>query len=482
MKEEASGKPFLYQWSNASASWEKVGEVTNAKDDGSAGATLGKRMFEGKEYDYLFDIDINGAMLKLPFNRGDDAWMSAQQWIWKNGLDQGHLDAIANHIMQNTPGNVPVQMAGNADPFTSSGAYRPSAPPTGGGQGGGNVDPFTSSGAYRPGPASSNQPPPRSTPMEDPLSSKRYRPGNEGAGAVAPAPVTLVFDSAKHDQVLAKLMQFNGQLEASPVDGVAPLDGSQAAALSKLVGVLKDRTMYHATKVSASEVDLFTAPTGLLAWPLPLLFPAVDLFRLLVLHPDAALHLSSQPPALIPRLIGVLATANQAADADKPAAASVLMLLRTFANMASRIELKGMIASSASALVDALSPLIESGAATARLAAITLLHNVCALLVSKELTPEQSLQADGVPLQALSLIHHALSTVPALTRQADLESLFRLLVTLSTLLGSGADMVETAKGLGVGAALSALPALEPPTAPEAAKIGACKAAILKTLG
>jgi len=43
---------------------------------GSAGAsTLGKRSFVGKEYDYLFDIDINGAMLKLPFNRGDDPWM-----------------------------------------------------------------------------------------------------------------------------------------------------------------------------------------------------------------------------------------------------------------------------------------------------------------------------------------------------------------------------------------------------------------------
>ena len=62
--------------------------------------------FDGKEWDYLFDIDINGEFVKLPFNRGDDPWMAAQQWIWKNGLDQAFLDETANHLIVNTPGNV----------------------------------------------------------------------------------------------------------------------------------------------------------------------------------------------------------------------------------------------------------------------------------------------------------------------------------------------------------------------------------------
>jgi len=147
VKDTATGTPFLYQWSVASNSWEKVGEVTGGKDEG---ATLGKKLFEGKEYDYVFDIDLNGAMLKLPFNRGDNPWMVAQQWIWKNEFDQGFLDAIAQHIITNTPGNE-VKEAGNVDPFTSSGAYRPGPAPSFGAGGSGNVDPFTSSGAYRPG-------------------------------------------------------------------------------------------------------------------------------------------------------------------------------------------------------------------------------------------------------------------------------------------------------------------------------------------
>ena len=50
---------------------QQVGEVMGGKDDGGSGATLGKRMHtDGKEYDYLFDIDMNGAPMKIPFNRG----------------------------------------------------------------------------------------------------------------------------------------------------------------------------------------------------------------------------------------------------------------------------------------------------------------------------------------------------------------------------------------------------------------------------
>jgi phospholipase A-2-activating protein len=87
---DGKGTPVLYQWSVASAAWQKIGEVTGS----AGGSTLGKRSFAGKEYDYLFDIDINGSMLKLPFNRGQDPWMAAQQWLWANDLDQSFLDQV----------------------------------------------------------------------------------------------------------------------------------------------------------------------------------------------------------------------------------------------------------------------------------------------------------------------------------------------------------------------------------------------------
>jgi phospholipase A-2-activating protein len=55
-----------HQWSMATSTWTKVGEVVDA-----VGSSR-KQVYEGQEYDYVFDIDISGggpgSMLKLPYN------------------------------------------------------------------------------------------------------------------------------------------------------------------------------------------------------------------------------------------------------------------------------------------------------------------------------------------------------------------------------------------------------------------------------
>ena len=79
---------------SATQSWEKIGEITGTDNSGTE---LGKKIFEGKEWDYVFDIDLygpNAPPVRLPFNRGDDPWMAAQQWLWKHDLDQGFLDQV----------------------------------------------------------------------------------------------------------------------------------------------------------------------------------------------------------------------------------------------------------------------------------------------------------------------------------------------------------------------------------------------------
>lgn len=53
-----------HQWDAQSQSWQKIGQVVGGKD-------RSKQTFEGKEYDYVFDIDIGagpGGNLKLPYN------------------------------------------------------------------------------------------------------------------------------------------------------------------------------------------------------------------------------------------------------------------------------------------------------------------------------------------------------------------------------------------------------------------------------
>ena len=53
-----------HQWSSSEAKWIKIGEVVDA-----VGGSR-KQVFDGKEYDYVFDVDIQEGVppLKLPYN------------------------------------------------------------------------------------------------------------------------------------------------------------------------------------------------------------------------------------------------------------------------------------------------------------------------------------------------------------------------------------------------------------------------------
>uniref|UniRef100_A0A5F9CLQ3 Phospholipase A-2-activating protein n=1 Tax=Oryctolagus cuniculus TaxID=9986 RepID=A0A5F9CLQ3_RABIT len=146
-------KVEAYQWSVSEGRWIKIGDVV-----GSSGAnqqTSGKVLYEGKEFDYVFSIDVNegGPSYKLPYNTSDDPWLTAYNFLQKNDLNPMFLDQVAKFIIDNTKG----QMLGLgntsfSDPFTGGGRYVP------GTSGSSNTlpttDPFTGAGRYVPGSAS----------------------------------------------------------------------------------------------------------------------------------------------------------------------------------------------------------------------------------------------------------------------------------------------------------------------------------------
>lgn len=60
---------LLFQWDTASFSWQKIGDVVDAVGSGR------KQLYEGKEYEYVFDVDVQEGMppLKLPYNASGKA-------------------------------------------------------------------------------------------------------------------------------------------------------------------------------------------------------------------------------------------------------------------------------------------------------------------------------------------------------------------------------------------------------------------------
>lgn len=115
------------------------------------GAARSKTTYEGREYDYVFDIELDDtkASLKLPYNVSEDPYHAAQKFIHKHELSQYFLDQIAHFIINNTRSEtIGDQNATRSyfDPFTGENRYVPpaaaaSAEPNGTGPS--YADPFT---------------------------------------------------------------------------------------------------------------------------------------------------------------------------------------------------------------------------------------------------------------------------------------------------------------------------------------------------
>uniref|UniRef100_A0A8C6TBF9 Phospholipase A2-activating protein n=1 Tax=Neogobius melanostomus TaxID=47308 RepID=A0A8C6TBF9_9GOBI len=132
-------KVEAYQWSVSDGRWMKIGDVVG----GSNQQTSKSVVYEGKEYDYVFTIDINegGPSMKLPYNVTEDPWLTAHNFLQKNDLSPMFLDQVANFIIENTKGHVvgPAQQEGG-DPFTGGNRYVPGSL---GNNTGFGADPFT---------------------------------------------------------------------------------------------------------------------------------------------------------------------------------------------------------------------------------------------------------------------------------------------------------------------------------------------------
>ena len=107
------GSVEAHQWSATTSSWTKIGDVVNAVSQSQ------KQTFEGIEYDYVFDVDIQEGSppLKLPYNVSQNPYEAAQRFLEKHSLEMGYIDQVVKFIEANT-GGVKLGGGGSAvDPY-----------------------------------------------------------------------------------------------------------------------------------------------------------------------------------------------------------------------------------------------------------------------------------------------------------------------------------------------------------------------------
>ncbi|KAI8611923.1 WD40-repeat-containing domain protein [Chytriomyces sp. MP71] len=242
-----------HQFNATEGTWMKIGEVVDAVSGGR------KQMHQGREYDYVFDIDIGagpGANLKLPYNLSENPFMAAQDFINRHELNQDFLDQIGNFIINNSKG---ASLGTDTNSQFS--------------------DPFTGAGRYVPGGAHSIAAPPAAVKAVD------LFPG-----------VFAIFGSINGKGVKTKIIHLNA--DVSKLNDLV-LNTEELGALSSLVEIIEAGRK----KVGASLDARVWAVLSKVAfqWPESLRFPGIDLIRICVLY--SPMPVSLEGDGLISKLL-----------------------------------------------------------------------------------------------------------------------------------------------------------------------------------
>lgn len=449
----------VHSWNMAEQKWDKIGDVVGAA--GGTEATSGKKLHKGKEYDYVFDIEIDEPKmtLKLPFNVADDPYMAAQKFIHDHDLSQNYLDEIATHIQRNTGGqSLGIGAFGNTDPLTGGSSY------TGGGHevgpvamdtGASNPDPesnpwmagayVSNSGGVETGTASN--------PVPDPWMQGAYRTDGDGMESEEspkenqyfPLTEFLLFNQpVKAEPMVNKLREFN-----TLVSEEAKLDDSSLASLPSL-----------ATVCPASPTPLITALATMLTWPDQQVFPALDLVRAILLHPD------TQDLVLEKDMLDkVFSAALKQVRKDAPTAAQMLSL-RVLSNMFATVKGEALLRtyrdSVLTRIFQDMFPIADDNK-NIQIAAATLLLNYSVSI--------QRRMDDESQIQMLSTL-----CINFLTFITDWEARFRTLVAIGTMLSTSPDALDYARTLEAKEGVRGWRLLEGP-----AKVSECASFIEKML-
>ncbi len=369
MIREDDGSISAHQWSTGAANWINVGTVVDAV--GSSGKRVS---YAGKEYDYVFDVDIEEGSppLKLPFNLSQNPYEAARKFIEDNELPIAYLDQVAQFITTNTKGATLGEASG---------------PSTGGGSWGNN--------------------PPSST-------------ASEVTAKTLPQKAYLNILAARADIMENKIRELNTDMLKS--SSPHTLSSSELSTLEELV---KHISAAGSTATSQNvKGGLELAIKIATKWTYKSRLPGLDLLRLLAVAPNSA---TCETPGGL-NFIDVLD--NSVSDEDRPAENNVMLAIRAFVNLFGSAEGRKLAIAEFDKIFYIAATSLKSETTNRNLvvAVATLGINYAVLLTSSDEHKPDEAEAFEFCTQWLDLL------AGVLKQQKDSEVLFRALVAVGTFL------------------------------------------------
>ncbi|KAJ6442384.1 LOW QUALITY PROTEIN: polyubiquitin binding protein (Doa1/Ufd3) [Purpureocillium lavendulum] len=369
MIKESNGSVSAHQWSASQQQWINVGTVVDA-----VGSTGKKVDYNGKSYDYVFDVDIEDGKppLKLPYNLSENPYERATKFLNDNELPLTYLDSVANFITENTKG-------------ATLGQSSQSGP-----------DPYGTESRYRPGEDQQAQQP-----------------------KVIPQKEYLGITAAKYEAIFNKIFSINKNMVASGRKDAA-LNPGEESVLQSLRQALE------------SSKPIPTQALGLVArivtqWPYADRLPGLDVLRCIAKYPAAADYADPQHGTLLDMAISSSVPSDSLANEN-----AAMMGARTLTNLFSSANGRSLVSSHADQAISFLERLagVKGGDAIGpmnrniRIAISTSALNL-SVLVHREKLLSAEQRRRVLVLMARMLAH-----------DADSEVLYRGTVALGTVLSA----------------------------------------------
>lgn len=378
----------------------------------AAGSSGKKVAYNGQEYDYVFDVDIEDGKppLKLPYNLSENPYERATKFLGDNELPLTYLDSVANFIVENTKGATIGQAseAPGADPYGSESRYRPSddaaAPPN------------------------------------------KYLPHAE----------YITLTQAKFEPITKKILSVNANM-ISTGNKQHALNPSQETILKDLASTLSSAS--GTTKVPPITDAAVSLVLKLATeWPYSDRLPGLDLLRCIA------------PSPALPRMHNsIVQTALSAAlepDADSPGTPvnenTVMMALRTITNLFASPAGRSVVAGAATDVISTLERIVgvsvgvpsqaNAGAGAigknnrnVQIALTSVAFNYTCLAYLQHKKTKDATDVDEISVDLLALLCNILGRV--IKDQTDSEVLYRALMSLGMVLAIGGEVRDVVRAL-----------------------------------
>ena len=392
MIKQPDGSVTAHQWSQGAQEWLNVGTVVDAV--GSSGK---KKDYLGKDYDYVFDVDIEDGKppLRLPYNLSQNPYEAARKFIEDNELPMTYLDEVANFITSNTQGATIGQTS--------------QPPPTG-------SDPWGTESRYRPGDVSSS-----SQAAAPPSTPKRTK--------VLPQTEYLFVKGANLKMIEKKIKEMNGQIKSEGQSDFA-LD---APAMAKLETLMEE---LERNQISPSKGEEYLDLVVMIStrWPEARRLPGLDVLRLLAASsPVVAKY--RDPSAR--NVVELLESTGVFGDGERPN--NIMLAVRVLANLFETEPGRALMESSFHRVQNILATVPTSASnRNLQVAIATLYMNYAVMATLDRLMFSQSTD------RGISMMH---GLTYMLSNATDSEEAYRCLVAAGTLLVLDEDVKEAANDI-----------------------------------